>query len=668
MPECLVCYKETGSRCSLCLSPLCEDHLLPLSLHKQQCSNISRKRFTEVVTQKGLNDKASQAYQHLQNLHSEWEQAVVGSIQADNYSSKLDTLLHALYFSTALFGDSHLLSQDAITRLLLLLSDGHVDSAIVSKILDNLIEYPLKMSSKIRYLFNLLVLSSGHTMASLKVVSTDKYLRIRRNMNQAVFLLLSGERYSAQALLTTVLHTECSAIETAALRYVWYCAQTSSEGRRATLCLVTERDLEQSFPKLHDGRDVVAFFMQALLYFTRYNNQSDYSIQTIHDKMLVARSMLRDIMHMLQDVLTLNSLMLAALYVKVLAVLAETSSLSSFTYECGKEADRIYTQFFLSSRESSAPEHTIESHDGPHEQELAIDDLSTVTPPFRRMCHRLIFFPDDSSPPVLVTTIPGNPCVQVEQTFNMSKIITSVRALVSKRQKDRSITRRVTSSFADQRLLPLHCRSPATKVVSGLTVSMPIDSLQKSGTCRANFSGSSSKGVMEANLRVHDILADKKQLHKKRIKACNRLTNVTFISTDVDLDLLENRLYSSKIGDFIRKPGDQYIAALTKKVSSPYSEQSLCKFSKDLTRKKLTKDIDELINETVDAANTPVETGIVTGASCPDIKKPFSELTRTAIKDKSWEGVDSLLAETADVIGELNAYESNELRPDCAQV
>lgn len=119
--------------------------------------------------------------------------------------------------------------QDALVRLLSLLSERYVDAKVVIEVLDNLAEYPLKMTSKIRYLYNLFILSSGCVPSNLKVIGSDRYLTVKRNINQAIFLLLNGEGCSAQALLGDLFHRDRSPIETVVLRYAWSCTQTNNK-------------------------------------------------------------------------------------------------------------------------------------------------------------------------------------------------------------------------------------------------------------------------------------------------------------------------------------------------------------------------------------------------------------------------------------------------------
>lgn len=659
MPGCILCHKEAESCCTLCFSPLCEDHLLPLSLHKQQCSAILLKRFTEAVAQREVSDNASPMYHDLHKLYIEWEQAATRVMQADDCLTKIDALLQTLCLSNTLFGSGHPVPQDALVRLLFLLSERHVDAKVVIEVLDNLAEYPLKMTSKIRYLYNLLILSSGCVPSNLKVVGSDRYLTVKRNINQAIFLLLNGEGCSAQALLEDLFHRDRSPIETVVLRYAWSCTQTNNKDRQTTLYSVTEKDLEQSFPRQCEDGHVTIFFMQMLLYFAYYNSPSDYSSKTVHDKMVLAKSMLRDTLYMLQGVCTLSTSMLAALYIRILAVLVETSSLNNLIYEYGREASRIFAQFLLPPKESSAPDQTVEEPAGSSERELVIDDLDMTPPVRRKIHHRLCFFPSDSLPPMLITTVPNNPCLQAELAFNVTRTMKSIRASISKRQKERSLARRVASSFVDQRILPLHHKSPKVKAISQhQSALIPASNLQKGGVGCEMLSGSSSRGRAEANLRVHEILADMRQAYRERTKACNLSEKMTLVSNDIDLDFLEHKLYSSRIESFIKSPGDQYIATLTKEVLSPYSKQSLCKFSKELARSRETRNPDRLISRNLCSVDI----------SSPESKEAFSEPLKT-MKGSTWIAeVDGLLAATTDVINELNAYEIDELKSGCAQV
>ncbi|EFO63310.1 Hypothetical protein GLP15_1082 [Giardia lamblia P15] len=657
MLGCILCHRETDSCCALCSSPLCEDHILPLSLHKQQCSSILLRRFTEAAVQKGIGDRASSMYHDLHNLYTEWEQAATRVMQADASLTKIDALLQALCLSNTLFGSDHPVPQETLVRLLFLLSEGYVDTKVVTEVLDSLVEYPLKMTSKVRYLYNFLILSSGCMLSNLKVIGSDRYLTIKRNINQAIFLLLNGERYSAQALLKDLFHSDRSPIEAVVLRYVWHCAQTSSKDRQTTLFLVTETELEQSFPKQCEDGHVTIFFIQVLLYFTHYNNLSAYSSQTVHDKMMLAKSMLRDTLYMLQGVSTLSTNMLAALYIRILAVLVETSSLSSLIYEYGKEASRIFTQFLLASKESSALEQAVEEPADSSERELIMDDLDMTSSVLKKIHHRLCFFPSESSPPMLITTVPNNPYLQAELAFNVTRTLKSIHASVFKRQKERSLARRVASSFADQRILPLHYKSPKVKSISQHQSAVtPTINLQKGGANCEMFNGSSSRGRMEANLRVREVLADMRQAYRERTKACNLVEKMTLVSKDIDLDFLEHKLYSSKVESFIKNPGNQYIAALTKEVLLPYSKQSLCKFSKELAYSRETGNPGELISRSLCSVDR----------SSPKSKSAFSEQSKT-MKDSTWIAeVDRLLATTTDVINELNAYEFGELKSDCA--
>lgn len=133
---------------------------------------------------------------------------------------------------------------------------------------------------------------------------------------------------------------------------------------------------------------------------------------------------------------------------------------------------------------------------------------------------------------------------------------------------------------------------------------------------------------------------------------------MTLVSNDIDLDFLEHKLYSSRIESFIKSPGDQYIATLTKEVLSPYSKQSLCKFSKELARSRETRNPDRLISRNLCSVDI----------SSPESKEAFSEPLKT-MKGSTWIAeVDGLLAATTDVINELNAYEIDELKSGCAQV
>lgn len=677
MPNCILCFKDAESRCILCTSPLCEEHVFLPHLHKQKCSTVYLKQFANTVAKQGLNDKTSHAYQHLQTQYNEWIHVATEFMQGSCHGNKIDTLFRALYLSSVIFGCSNPIPQNTATTLLVLLADesanSTIDTEMTANVLNQLADYPLNMTPKIRYLYNLLTLCSKNATHKLKVLSVDRYSTIRRNINQAVFLFLKGETHSSLALLKSLLHSDCSSIEMMTLRYVWHCMQSNNENRQNIFFLVTEQNIQQVFPRQYTDESLITFFISTLLYFSYYSNSSNCSVKTINEKMLIVRGMLRDIMHILNDNITLNSCMLAAIYIRVLVVLIETSPSNILVSEYTQEANNIYTKFLLPSRAIITSKQTVEECSSPLDQDLTMDDLSITTSMCKRVHHRLIFFPDDTSPPMLVTTVQKNPCVQAGIAFNITKVITSIRKLASEQHKDKQLTRRVATSFVDQRILPLHYRSTKPNTIKqAQTSSLPISAndLQKASMCHEYFNVSRSKGVMEARLRVHEVLTDMRQSHKECAKLCHRPNNAIFMVKDIDLDLLEKRLNHSTIKNFIKNPGDCYIETLTKKVSTPYSKESLHKFSQDITHNKLTKDFDKLISESICAMSTLItEKGTSIERYSSESNESIPRVYNMTIQDcTSDEDVGKLLAATANVIGELNAYVCDELNTDCVQI